>query len=101
MTALDIWLLMAKVILFLELLEYSIVLHIRFSNVQHPKLDYRWKRGKCTRINLPMKKVKLDDKEIEEMIMVKCKKIDSQALLGFLIGTILFNLAYFTYYLCK
>ena len=99
MTALDIWLLLAKVILFLELLEYSIVLHIRFSNAHLPKLDYQWKRRKRTR-NAPMKKVKLDD-EVDDLIIVKCKNIDSQAFLGFLIGAIIFNFAYFTFYLHK
>ena len=36
-----VWLLIAKTTLFFELVEYAMVLHIRFSNVT---LDYYWKR---------------------------------------------------------
>ena len=93
MTALDIWLLMAKIILFLELIEYAIVLHIRFSNA---KLNY-------LRIPPKQKKPKVSteketEEEMDELIMARCKSIDSRAFLGFLIGSIFINFVYFIFY---
>ena len=93
MTALDIWLLMAKIILFLELIEYAVLLHIRFSNA---KLNY-------LRIPPKQRKPKVSterktEKEIDELIMAKCKSIDSRAFFGFFIGSIFINFVYFIYY---
>ena len=90
MTALDIWMLLAKITLFLELIEYAIVLQIRFSN-------YRMKRAKRIKPNIVKERVKSKN-EVDELIMAKCKKIDSWAFLGFLLGSIFINFVYFTYY---
>ena len=92
MTALDMWLLLAKITLFLELIEYAIVLQIRFSNAT---LDYLKNMAKHRKPKVSTEK---SDEEMDALIMAKCKKIDSRAFLGFLIGSILINFVYFTYY---
>ena len=94
MTALDIWLLLAKITLFLELIEYAIVLQIRFTNTT---LSYHLKRGKRTKPNIVADRVKSKN-EVDELITAKCKRIDSQAFLGFLLGSIFINFVYFIYY---
>ena len=93
MTALDIWLLLAKITLFLELIEYAIVLQIRFSNAT---LNYPNKRG-----NRKKPKVSGEtgsEEVVEKRITAKCKKIDSWAFISFLLGSIFINFIYFTYY---
>ena len=94
MTALDLWLLFAKIILFLELLEYAIVLHIRFSNATFDYLKRKSKRRK----QKVFTENKLIVEEMDEQIVAKCKKIDSRAFIGFLLGSIFINFVYFTYY---
>ena len=94
MTALDVWLLLAKITLFLELIEYAIVLQIRFSNAT---LSHHMTRGKRAKPNFVEERVE-SKKEVDELIMAKCKKIDSWAFLGFLLGSIFINFAYFAYY---
>ena len=96
MTALDIWLLMAKITLFLELIEYAIVLQIRFSNAT---LDYHKQMAKRTKPKVSAEG--RSDGEVDESITAKCKKIDSRAFLGFLLGSIFINFVYFTYYWFK
>ena len=93
MTALDNWLLLAKITLFFELMEYAIVLQIRFSNAT---LNYPMKRG-----NRKKSKVSGEtrsEEEVEKRITVNCKKIDSLAFISFLLGSIFINFVYFTYY---
>ena len=94
MTALDIWLLLAKITLFLELVEYAIVMHIRFANVT--LLDYCWKRGKCMKSEV-LRGNRKSDEEVDDLITAKCKKIDSGALLIFLLGSTIINIIYFAY----
>ena len=93
MTALDTWLLLAKITLFLELIEYAIVLHIRYSNAT---LSYPTKKRKHrkTKVSEEIR----SDEEVDKLITSKCKKVDSWAFLGFLLGSILINFAYFTIY---
>ena len=93
MTALDIWLLMAKIILFLELIEYAIVLHIRFSNA---KLNYLKSSPKQRKPKVSTERT--TEEKIDQLIMAKCKSIDSRAFLSFLIGSIFINFVYFIYY---
>ena len=93
MTALDIWLLMTKITLFLELIEYMIVLHIRFSNATLNFFLEKRQNRKNPRVAAecsPQKSV--------SVIAVKCKRIDSMAFLGFLLGSIFINFVYFSYY---
>ena len=93
MTALDVWLLLAKITLFLELIEYAIVLQIRFSNAC---FDYPMRRGNRMK---PKESVeRRSDEDKEEFVMAKCKRMDSRAFLGFLLGSIFINFVYFTYY---
>ena len=97
MTALDTWLLLAKIILFLELLEYAIVLHIRFSNATLG-LDYCSKKCKRTKPEVLRENTK-SDKEMDDLMTAKCKKIDFWALLIFLLETTFTNIVYFAYYI--
>ena len=98
MTALDIWLILAKITLFLELLEYAIVLHLRFSNARLPKLAFKRKRCKCTMPYAATARVESNE-EMDNFIVAKCKIIDTQAFFSFLFGTIFINFVYFMYYL--
>ena len=92
MTALDVWLLLAKITLFLELIEYALVLQIRFSNAT---LNYPIKRRKRkTKVSEDMR----SDEEVDKWITSKCKNIDSVAFIGFLLGSIFINFVYFSYY---
>ena len=93
MTALDIWLLLAKITLFAELIEYAVVLQVKFSNAT---LTYHRKMANRTKPKFSAE-TKSDEKA-DELIMAKCKKIDSGAFLGFLLGSIFINFVYFTYY---
>ena len=94
MTALDMWLLIAKITLFLELIEYAIVLQIKFSNAT---LKYPVKRASSKNRKIFSER-KMTDGDFEKLITAKCKKIDSGALIGLLIGSIFMNLVYFIYY---
>ena len=88
------WLLLAKITLFFELVEYAIVMHIRFSNL---RLDFCWKRGKCMKSEVSGGNRKSDE-EVKDLTTTKCQKIDTWALLIFLSGSIIINIAFFAYY---
>ena len=95
-TALGEWMLFAKVTLFLELIEYAIVMHIRFANVT-TILHYWSKKGKGTKSDI----MEVNRRsEVDNVINDKCKKIDSWAFHIFLLGSIIYNIVYFTYYTC-
>ena len=91
-TALGGWMLFAKIILFLELIEYAIVMQIRFANVT--TILQHWSKGKKSDV------VEVNRSEVNNVINDKCKKIDSWAFHIFLLGSIIFNIVYFTYYTC-
>ena len=93
MTALDKWLLMDKFILFLELIEYAIILHLRYSKAA---LDNRRTRvNQQGGINPTESR---SHEEMEELMASRSKKIDSIAFLSFLLGSIFMNIIYFYIY---
>ena len=88
--------LFAKITLFLELTEYAIVMHVRFANVT-TILHYWRKKGKCMKSDV----LEVNKRsEVDDVTNDKCKKIDSWAFHIFLLGSIIFNIVYFTYYTC-
>ena len=93
MTALDIWLLIAKTTLFLELIEYAVVLQVKFSNAT---LNYHIKMPKHRKPNVSTER--RTEEDMDELIKAKCKIIDSRAFHGFLIGSVFINFVYFAYY---
>ena len=93
MTALDNWLLLCKITLFLELIEYAVVLQVKFSNATLTNLRKMTKRKKQT-----ISTERRSEEEADKLITAKCKKIDSGAFIVFLLGSIFTNFVYFTYY---
>ena len=92
-TALDAWLLLSKTTLFLELIEYAIVLQVKFSNAT---LTNFGNKKKCKKQKTPEER-SLDD-VADTLKTAKCRKIDTFAFIGFLFGSIFINIVYFTYY---
>ena len=69
MTALDNWLLLCKITLFLELIEYAVVLQVKFSNATLTNLRKMTKRKKQT-----ISTERRSEEEADKLITAKCKK---------------------------